>query len=227
MQTLLQPVVRVKMSSDVHERLAELRIPYPPGPKRQRRAAMVRERGVFFLHIPKNAGTSITRALYGMDVGHETVRYFQHRMPDLLRFPSFAILRDPVQRFLSACRYARTGGGETRQVARGFRAHYMALRDLDDALDLVAQARRTYEIDHIFRPQTWYLTDRNGRIAVDRLFMLDDMKGIQDFVAGYTPVAIRQMNGTVNKGELPRPDQIERIRQIYRADYDLIARIRH
>lgn len=34
MQTLLQPVVRVKMSSDVHERLAELRIPYPPGPKR-------------------------------------------------------------------------------------------------------------------------------------------------------------------------------------------------
>lgn len=62
MQTMLQPVLRVKMSSDVHERLAELRLPYPPGPKRLRRLEQVRRAGVLFIHIPKNAGTSLTRA---------------------------------------------------------------------------------------------------------------------------------------------------------------------
>ncbi|AQU86363.1 hypothetical protein B0W47_01615 [Komagataeibacter nataicola] len=228
MQTLLQPVLRVKMSSDVHERLSELHIAYPPGPKRQRRAAMVRARGLLFIHVPKNAGTSITRALYGMDVGHETIRYFQRRLPDLVRFPSFAILRDPVQRFLSAYRYARAGGSGARQVAQGFRAHYMALRDLDDALDLVAQARNPYHIDHIFRPQTWYLTGHDGIIAVNRLFMLDEMARIERFIAPFGSGPITHVNATAagEKGELPSPDQIRRIRRIYRADYDLIARTR-
>ena len=223
MQTLLQPILRVKMSSDVHERLATFHIPYPPGPKRLKRADRVRERGILFIHIPKNAGTSITHALYGMNVGHETIRYFQRRMHDLTDFPSFAILRDPVQRFMSAYRYARAGGSDLRHVARGFRATYMAFGGIDDALDHIARARSPYDMDHIFRPQIWYLTDVHGRIGVDHLFMLDDMTRIQRFVRCYTPVPIGHANvGEHQDDEMPSTDQIARIRQIYRQDYDLI-----
>ena len=199
MQTLLQPILRVKMSSDVHERLASLHIPYPPGPKRLKRADRVRERGILFIHIPKNAGTSITHALYGMNVGHETIRYFQRRMHGLTDFPSFAILRDPVQRFMSAYRYARAGGSSSRHVAHGFRATYMAFGGIDDALDHITHVRSPYGIDHIFRPQTWYLTDTHGHIGVDHLFMLDDMASIQDFIRHYTPTPI----GHANAGECP------------------------
>ncbi|MBL7234662.1 sulfotransferase family 2 domain-containing protein [Komagataeibacter oboediens] len=228
MQTLLQPILRVKMSSDVHERLASLHIPYPPGPKRLKRADRVRERGVLFIHIPKNAGTSITHALYGMNVGHETIRYFQRRMHDLTDFPSFAILRDPVQRFMSAYRYARAGGSSSRHVAHGFRATYMAFGGIDDALDHITHARSPYSIDHIFRPQTWYLTDTHGHIGVDRLFMLDDMARIQDFIRHYTPTPIGHANaGEGQNDETPSADQIARIRQIYRQDYDLIATVRN
>ncbi|GCE90822.1 hypothetical protein MSKU15_2423 [Komagataeibacter diospyri] len=228
MQTLLQPILRVRMSSDVHERLASLRIPYPPGPKRLKRADRVRACGVLFIHVPKNAGTSVARALYGMDLGHETIRYFQRRMPDLTGFPSFAILRDPVRRFMSAYRYACAGGSDTRHVAQGFRPTYMAFNGIDDALDHIAHVRSLYDMDHIFRPQTWYLTDAYGQVAVDRLFMLDDMSRIQDFVRNYTSAPIGHVNaGGRDRSEMPNADQIARIRQIYRQDYDLIASVMH
>ncbi|NVN37697.1 sulfotransferase family 2 domain-containing protein [Komagataeibacter swingsii] len=227
MQTLLQPILRVRMSSDVHERLATLRIPYPPGSKRLNRADRVRACGVLFIHVPKNAGTSVARALYGMDIGHETIRYFRRRMSDLTGFPSFAILRDPVRRFMSAYRYARAGGSDTRHVAQGFRPAYMAFSGIDDALDHIAHVRSLYDMDHIFRPQTWYLTDEHGQVAVDRLFMLDDMPRIQDFVRTYTSAPIGHANAGDSRGETPDADQIARIRQIYRQDYDLIASVMH
>ncbi|ATU72892.1 hypothetical protein SXCC_02578 [Gluconacetobacter sp. SXCC-1] len=225
MQTMLQPVLRVKMSSDVHERLAELRLPYPPGPKRLRRLEQVRRAGVLFIHIPKNAGTSLTRALYGMDVGHETIRYFRRRMPQIAGLPSFAILRDPVRRFMSAYHYARAGGSAVRHVSRGFRDTYMGFDGIDAALDHIASNRMPYGIDHIVRPQAWYVTDRRGRVAVDHLFMLEDMQRIQAFVSCYTPTPIGHANaGNRPDGTTtPRPDQIARIRQIYHMDYALIA----
>ncbi|WP_182356069.1 sulfotransferase family 2 domain-containing protein [Komagataeibacter europaeus] len=227
MQTLLQPILRVRMSSDVHERLASLRIPYPPGPKRLKRADMVRARGVLFIHVPKNAGTSVARALYGMDIGHETIRYFRRRIPDLVGFPSFAILRDPVRRFMSAYHYARAGGSEARHVAQGFRPAYMAFNGIDDALDHIAHVHSCYDMDHIFRPQSWYLTDEHGQVAVDRLFLMDDMRRIQDFVRNYTSNPIGHANAGGGVDEIPSADQITRIRQIYRQDYDLIASVRH
>lgn len=225
MQTMLQPVLRVRMSSDVHERLAELHVPYPPGPKRQRRLEQVRRTGVLFIHIPKNAGTSLTRALYGMDVGHETIRYFRRRMPQLAGLPSFAILRDPVRRFLSAYHYARAGGSDLRHVARGFRDTYMRLGGIDEALDHIERARWPYGTDHIFRPQAWYVTDRHGRVAVDHLFRLEDMQRVQDFVSRYTATPVGHANAGSAKDDAPalRPDQVARIRQIYHMDYALIA----
>lgn len=226
MQTLLQPVVGVKMSSDLHERLAELHIPYPPGPKRRKRMKKIRQCGLLFIHIPKNAGTSISRTLYDLEIGHETIRYFHNRMWNMRQYPSFAILRDPLQRFLSAYRYARMGGSSDRRVTAGFRQQYMNFRCIDDALDHIGEARRPYDIDHIFRKQKWYLTDRNGRVAVDHLFMMEDMDRIRQFMKKYTPNYIPHANRT--QDDLPplNVDQIYRIRKIYEEDYDLISQVR-
>lgn len=72
------------------------------------------------------------------------------------------------------------------------------------------------------------LTGHDGIIAVNRLFMLDEMARIERFIAPFGSGPITHVNATAagEKGELPSPDQIRRIRRIYRADYDLIARTR-
>jgi hypothetical protein len=99
---LIASAFGVRLVSDVPERLSRWRIPYPPSAQRRHRIAAIQESGVLFIHVPKNAGTSVCDRLYGEQIKHETVRYYAMVAPDLLDLPSFAIVRDPVARFLSA-----------------------------------------------------------------------------------------------------------------------------
>jgi hypothetical protein len=166
----------VKHIGDLHERSTIFGL-YPPlDPKLRRRLARIREAGVLFIHIPKNAGTSVSRILYGEQLFHPTIRYYQRVASDMVRaLPSFAIWRDPVDRFVSAYQFARAGGAPDNRVSRAFRSQYMAFGGLDDALDYVERSDSLYDVDHIFRPQFWYVADGAGRIAVDNLCMIDDL----------------------------------------------------
>jgi len=65
--------------------------------------------GVFFIHIPKAAGTSVSSLLYGYDVGHSTVNDYKAIIP-LKKFNNinfFAVIRDPVERIISTYHYMK------------------------------------------------------------------------------------------------------------------------
>ncbi|WP_232495889.1 sulfotransferase [Novosphingobium kaempferiae] len=166
---LIASAFGVRLVSDVPERLTRSPIPYRPNARRRARIDAIRDSGVLFIHVPKNAGTSVCHQLYGTQIKHETVRYYASVAPDVLDLPSFAILRDPVCRFRSAFAYARSGGTRDRAVARPFNARYRAFSRIDDAIDHLASARSPFDVDHIFRPQSWYLNDAQGACRVDRL----------------------------------------------------------
>lgn len=213
----------VRLTGDIPERLGEIGLKLPLNTARRARLSTIRNKGILFIHIPKNAGTSLSRALYGHAIKHDTVRYYERFAPDLADFePSFAVLRDPVERFLSAYRHAKTGGCD-REVAAPFRDAYLGLRDVDDALDHVEQRRSIYDIDHIFRPQTWYITRRDGTIGVRHLVLLHQI----DRLPRYISRAIEPLpHENCSSGEeIPlTPEQIARIRILYREDVALCAR---
>ena len=211
-----------RLPTDIHEWMARRGIPLPMGGKRRERMALVARRGVLFIHVPKNAGTSIATALYGRTLTHQSMRYYQDVVPDLARdLPSFAILRDPVQRFLSAYSYARDGGTRDRTVAPGFRDLYMGFRSLDDALDHVEQARSIYAMDHIFRPQSWYVTDRAGRQAVRHLLRIEDVAHLPDLMPELGPVRLPRLNEGRPHGLVPTARQRARILAAYHQDIAL------
>lgn len=180
---LIASAFGVRLVSDVPERLSRWRVPYPPNARRRDRLAAIRESGVLFIHVPKNAGTSVCEALYGQQIKHETVRYYAMVAPDVLDLPSFAIVRDPIVRFLSAYRYACNGGTGDRAVARPFNTRYQGFRCIDDAIDHIASARSLFDIDHIFRPQSWYLEDAGGDCAIDTLVPYEALGHLGDIVA--------------------------------------------
>lgn len=155
----------VKLTGDIPERLIGMGLPVPLNAKRRRRLAAIRAGEVLFIHVPKNAGTSLSMALYGRTITHDTIRYYHSVAPDFVASAAtVAVIRDPVERFVSAFRFAQSGGTH-RQVSAPFRSTYAGFATIDDALDHLEQHRDPFAVDHIFRAQSWYLTDRDGRLG--------------------------------------------------------------
>ena len=210
----------LKLVSDLHERPTFPGF-YPPlDPTLRRRLRLIREAGVLFIHIPKNAGTSVGKILYGEPMYHPTIRYYQRVAPDLGRtLPSFAIWRHPVERFVSAYCYARTGGTGGSPVSRSFCQRYAAFGSLDDALDHVEACPSLYDVDHIFRPQFWYVADMAGRIAVNNICMIDDLDRAiaSDALPGLHNIV--RLNRSRSTDIAPTQAQIRRLQRLYPIDF--------
>lgn len=219
---LVAAAFRVRLGSDVHERLSRWRLPFPPGPRSRERIAAIRDTGVLFIHVPKNAGTSICESLYGRQIKHETVRHYAMVAPDLLDLPSFAIVRDPIARFLSAYRYARSGGTRDRAVAPAFHARYRGFACIDDAIHHLATARSPFDIDHIFRPQTWYLTDARGECRIDTLVPYEALGFLGDVIAVPALDHLPRLNRCVGTPTPTlNPSQEAFVRDFYGPDFAL------
>ncbi|WP_336959444.1 sulfotransferase family 2 domain-containing protein [Sphingobium aquiterrae] len=222
LNAIVKRLFGVHLTGDVRERLCGVGIRPPLTTARRARLAGIRDAGALFIHIPKNAGMSVSNALYGLQVKHASVRYYDCVAPDLLdSLPSFALIRDPRERFLSAWRYGRAGGTAHNRVSMPFRPVYMAFSSIDAALDHLESVRSIYAVDHIFRPQSWYITDREGEIMVDRLFLLSDMARASAAMPHLLPAAIPHLNRTAAGKTILTLAQEQRLRALYPQDFRL------
>lgn len=222
LQRLVCRAAGVRLLSDVHERGCDLGLSLPLGPARRGRLERIAATGLLFVHIPKVAGMSISQALYGVQVKHASIRLLHHVADGrLAMLPSFAVLRDPADRFLSAFRYGRAGGSAINDVAEPFRSLYRRFESIDEALDHVEQAESPYQIDHIFRPQHWYVTDRLGRIAVDRLVRMDDLARLPRLIPGFPDGAMPRLNRGNGEELTLDARQRRRLERLYAADFAL------
>jgi len=227
----IHPIFRaltgLKLVGDLHERPTWPGI-YPPlDPLLRRRLARIREAGVLFIHIPKNAGMSVSQTLYGEQVFHPTIRYYKRVAPDVVRdMPSFAVWRDPVARFVSAYRFARNGGAPDAHLARALRSQYMNFGSIDDALDHVENAPSLYHTDHIFRPQFWYVADFGGRIAVDQICLIENLD--KTIAASGLPGLgeLGRINLSPPLAEEVSDEQMRRLRKLYAIDFAIYEALR-
>jgi len=210
------------LPSDIYEHACERGVRPMLDGKRRDRLRAVRDAGALFIHVPKNAGMSISNALYGRQIKHATVRYYARVAPDLLgALPSFAILRDPVARFVSAYHFAQAGGSSHSRVSVPFRAPYMALRSIDAALDHVEQAASPYQVNHIFRPQSWYVCGVDGAVAVDRLFAFEDMDSVAVYLRDHGIAALARLNEGERDKQVVSAAQVDRLRILYARDFEM------
>src|SRR6201996_6507340 len=74
-----------------------------------------RQRNVIFLHVPRTGGTSISHTLYGRHcIEHYSARALKAMAPQFWNTTqSFAVVRDPFDRFSSSYAFVRGGGTET------------------------------------------------------------------------------------------------------------------
>lgn len=183
--------------------------------------------GLIFIHVPKNAGTTISSALYGGHIGHRSARFYQACDPEFFEsHPSFGLCRDPFTRFLSAWSFARKGGGAVVKMSRRAQEEVLRFREpLDYAEHLAALPEKLRaKCDPVFRPQASYLCDPKGRIMVDKVFRVEDVAGMHFDFAGRR-FSMRQK---INAGEgekrpsVASPDALRKVlRTLYAQDYAL------
>ncbi|MGV2971119.1 MULTISPECIES: sulfotransferase family 2 domain-containing protein [Mycobacteriaceae] len=137
-----------------------------------------------FIHVPKSAGTSVSRSIYGEQVGHFTLeRMIRNSQQDVLDLPRFAIVRNPWDRAVSAYHFARDGGspgGGWMEHPERYRTE--EFRNFDSFVHQYLATRDVRTLSIIFRPQCYYLSLGDGTTPLDHVGYLDRLTQTEDWL---------------------------------------------
>lgn len=140
------------------------------------RLADLRGRGVYagysndnrciFVHIPKTAGSSVARALFGIESRHVPADDYRAANPRKFEeFFKFGFVRNPWDRLVSTYAFLKAGGMNALDAAWAVE-HVAPFATFDD---FVREKLATPEVMawvH-FRPQTAFVCDEAGRVLLD------------------------------------------------------------
>lgn len=191
--------------------------------------AAMRARNLIFVHVPRVAGTSITRALYGEGcVHHHSMRYYRALDPGFAQSAgSFALLRDPIERFASAYAFVRAGGTELSRLSTVFLRQTQDIVSVDDYLAFL-EGRAPLDLDFVMRPQSWFVCDpQTGEPLVKNLFLLgEDNAALAAYLAPQGIGPLPRINHAPRAAILPDARQRRRIERLYADDFALIESVR-
>jgi len=139
----------------------------------------ISELGCIFIHIPKCAGNSVQKSLFGEVVfGHQTIRQYQVALPRSVYRNAwkFTVTRNPWRRIASAWRYMKKGGGNDRD-RKYFEEALSGYSTFDDFVNdwLVRQNLALCGCAH-FKPQMHYIRQFDGSVAMDYIAKLSDLQ---------------------------------------------------
>ena len=188
----------------------------------------MRRRGALFIHVPKAAGTAISQALFGLSaVGHYTAqeaREYDTELYDSLF--TFAFVRDPVTRAVSAYNFLRTSG--TAEVPVAFPKRYSHIAD--QTFDEFVEWLGTVDVDRsnpVLHRQTKYVCDAGGSMMVDYLGRFESIQ--EDFAEVSrrldmdTRLTHRNASASECDGASIDAGTRARLRDIYRSDFELLG----
>lgn len=117
-----------------------------------------------FVHVPRVAGTSLSFSLYGQQTGHATLRQFLDRNgPETIReYRTFAFVRHPLDRLVSAWEYLRAGGIQTEHDLNA--AEEIRGRSFADFVS--SWLPSNYQRFFHFQTQFHYLKNNSGKVGV-------------------------------------------------------------
>lgn len=182
------------------------------------------DQGYIFIHIPKAAGLSIVKSLTGhTNSHHATALDYQNQNKILFdRSYKFSLVRNPIDRCLSAYNYLQSGGRLNiydcfwrERYIKNYRTFDGFVQDggLLDAINNNAEH---------FIPQWDYLSN-SDKCIVDEFGKLED---VQPFIKSVSRVLGKDLNvkkinsANYSQGKKISENSINLIKSIYKNDFD-------
>ena len=129
-----------------------------------------------FIHVPKSAGTSVSKAIYGRTLGHYSAAEISNAFPDLYKNSfTFGFVRNPWDRVLSAYSFAKLGRTSVMGVRNPEQYKIEEFSTFERFVCEWLPNQNLEKVDFIFRQQSDYLCDREGEIAVDKVGFVETL----------------------------------------------------
>jgi hypothetical protein len=182
---------------------------------------------VLFVHIPKTAGSSVGKCIFGTDIiGHYPWYFYENADPSCFKdYFKFSIVREPVARFISAWSYLARGGKGAMDTKAWYQLNPDNL-EMADFLKKSKNCRKLLRSMH-FVPQTSFIFDDFDQLQVDHLCKTETLEKDMDAIfraLGRTCqlTVLNQSNPTELSHESYRSvGQI--IHELYERDYRLLS----
>ena len=131
------------------------------------------EKKLIFIHIPKNAGTSIIKALgvENLYMDKTIEQYKEHYGDYWNEYKKFTVVREPIDRFISAYKFARMdeSGWFSATGEEGLeKHHHYELCNEMNINDYVSYLYKNPEkFNRWISPQTFIISNENGEREID------------------------------------------------------------
>lgn len=187
------------------------------------------EKKVIFIHIPKNAGRSIYKDIFDAEGRHiQLKRYYLYSPSQTLSFFKFAVVRDPVERFVSAFNGLKGSARGDGEYDAFVRKNIESFHDVSDFVDWMRASKKN--IDKVltwvhFYPQYKWINVEDANVTVDRLLRFESLStDWPKFAAdmGFSPSLSFVGKGKTSEIKLSE-GQVEFIREVYSRDCELFS----
>jgi hypothetical protein len=184
----------------------------------------ITQAGVLFIHVPKSGGTSISQRLYGRNLPHYPASFYRSVFPaEAMSIPSFAVIRHPIERFVSAYAFLRDWGTDIMACDRYERLAIGDMGSIDAVVDrLHGRGTKLAFLPDAFRSQCSYIASEDGRVIVDRLFSLNRASGFSSELERWLGgERLPHINATGSENITVSEETRHKVAEIYASDFAL------
>ena len=192
-----------------------------------RRYEIWKKNKCIFIHVPKAAGVSVSRAIYGRTLGHFYAKDIKKICPRAFEsLHVFGVVRHPVDRLYSAYHFARQGGTGFMSMSNpNFYINSPDFVSFESFVTNWLKKQDLSKIDGVFRPQYLYLFDDSKNLLVDKFYKLERIEQYFDEISEKIgkPFILERHNKS-NRKNIEISDELRAtIYELYKQDFELLG----
>ena len=171
------------------------------------------EKNCLFFHIPKTAGISVSKSLFGdVEWGHRSVSFYKSYYGEdtFNTLYKFCFVRNPYKRLFSAYTFLKQGGINNQDLE--FSKSY--LKEYINFNEFVLKGLEKKEIMNWvhFKPQYTFICDKNDKVVMDFIGKVENLN--TDFNTVCKQLNIKSELQTLNKSKIIKNEFSEEIKTI-------------